>query len=84
MPALDHPVLRAVMILLGALGLTQIYLSIGGYVNWPPFGSYPSPGSIPYITVYIASLIILGAIDFLRFRGHVRKEMFQQGVIQQR
>ena len=82
MGSLDHPVLRAIMIFSAALGLTQIYISLGGYLNWPPFGKYPDFGSPAYIAVYVVSLIVFGAIDWIRFRGHERKSLIQQGVVQ--
>ncbi len=81
MGSMDHPVLRAVMIFLGAAGLTQLYITFAGFFNWPPFGKYPDFGSPAYIGIYLVSLFILGAIDWIRFRGHVRKDLVKVGVV---
>jgi hypothetical protein len=83
MGSFDHPVLRGILIIFAAGGLTQLYIGIAGYVNWPPFGYYPSFGSTAYIAVYIVSLIIVGAILWVMFRGHVNKrDLKVQGVLQ--
>ncbi len=88
MSGLDHPVLRAAMIFFAAAGLTQLWITISGLLpgqaQWFPWGVFPSFGSPQYIATYVASLFIFGAIDWLRFRGTARKELLQQGIIQQR
>ncbi len=80
MSAFDHPVLRAVLILLAASGLTSLYVTFGGYFNWPPFYEYPSVGSQPYIIVYIVSLFAIGVVWFLAHRGRREKTLQQIGI----
>jgi hypothetical protein len=81
MGSLDHPVLRTILLFAGALGITTAYVGLASYINWPPFGYYPSLGSPAYIAVYIVSLLFLGFIDWLRFRGHVKKDQLTVGVV---
>ncbi len=84
MGSIDHPVIRVFFIFAGAFLVTQLYVYLGAYVNWPPFGTYPSVGSIPYITVFVLSGIIVGFLWWWNGRGQVRKDLVTQGVIQQR
>ncbi len=79
MPAFDHPVLKALLIILAASGLTQLYVYIGGYFNWPPFYTFPAIGSPPWIIVYTISLFTIGIIWFLAHRVS-RKDFTQMGV----
>jgi len=77
----DHPLLRTAAILFGALGILYFYIGIGSYFNWPPFGYYPSLGSPAYIAVYFVGALILTVVDWLRFRGHVRVNEVQVGIV---
>lgn len=83
MNGLDHPVIRLLFLLGVGFLLTSAYVQFGAYVNWPPFGTYPNFGSLPYISVYLVTTFIAGVLDWIRFRGYVRKDLVKQGVVQQ-
>lgn len=80
MPSFDHPVLKALLIILAASGLTQLYVYIAGYFNWPPFYTYPAIGSQPWIIVYTISLFAVGGIWFLAHRVSRKDSLTQMGV----
>lgn len=50
-------------------GITALYYTIGGFIGWFPFGSYPGYGSPQAFAVYIFALLVAVAISLLAFRG---------------
>jgi hypothetical protein len=82
MGALEHPGIRAFFILAGGYLLTSLYIEFGGFFNWPPFGTYPNLGSLPWISVYLVSTLLVSFLDWIRFRGMVHKDLVKQGAIQ--
>ncbi len=77
MGALDNPVIRVFFIFAGAFTLASLYVMITGFLpgslQWFPFGSYPSVGSLPYIAIFLVASFISGALWWFVFFMHERR-----------
>ncbi len=74
LPYVNHPIIRFVIVVLAAGMLTSIFFVIDGFAGYWPFGTqgpfgYFGLGSIPYITVYIISVVLLGILDLTTRTG---------------
>jgi hypothetical protein len=78
--------MRILAITFAAGGLSILWVTITGLLpgslQWFPFGTYPAVGSPQWLAIYSVSVIIFGVMDWIRFRGHTRRNLVEQGVLQ--
>ncbi len=77
MGALENPVVRLWFIFGSAFLATSAYITITGFLpgllQWFPFGTYPSIGSVPYIIIFTVAAFLSGVLWWFAFFIHARR-----------